>query len=546
MDFVGLGFYAHPPEGNPTYPHHYEQQQLPSIPNREKYVENSRQSGVDFVPETGTNTESSFHPTESAAAPGLPPLPVGVSKPSGPMPAYLQHSQMLPSFPTPLQQDGPPRTVIIPQTDDSNSNATQQQQIEEGRNKALAILKQFGAVKQMEEEKLQKEAEIGRKKVLAILEDQKLHSLSSKDGHLLSLNALPPEEWARRRRACFEALQQKHQSALFRNFEYVARVGEERLKAQEKKLQDTERHHSEMEAYHAQAMKDRAKAYAAVRNKDYSFTVAGIGTQQRQKSERKRKRNQGQDASSVAIYVSNLPKDGSASEELMRALFGSYGNLRKIHFYMNKQTGELKGDALVIYNDDRSQAEVNSSIVEAVCSQVRARTVCLDRLDVLHVKYFWTLFVFCCHRLIVFCYASRCLVPLMMELFALFFCRYCEATFGLCVCACALLLLVSNFETHDNKQLSKKMNGAELASGTCIKVEPADPMHQLRKKKEAPNYYGNGGTTQQISTPVEVLPKEEGSKERSTMGAKVDEGTSKQENGGGDEDDLDDFFASLS
>jgi len=33
----------------------------------------------------------------------------------------------------------------------------------------------------------------------------------------------------------------------------------------------------------------------------------------------------------------------------------------------------------------------------------------------------------------VFCYASRCLVPLMMELFALFFCRYCEATFGLYV-----------------------------------------------------------------------------------------------------------------
>jgi len=90
------------------------------------------------------------------------------------------------------------------------------------------------------------------------------------------------------------------------------------------------------------------------------------------------------------------------------------------------------------------------------------------------------------------------------------------------------------------------MNGAELACGTCIKVEPADPLHQLRKKKEAPNYYGNGGTTQQISTPVEVLPKEEGSKEQSTMGAKVDEGTSKQENGSGDEDDLDDFFASLS
>lgn len=404
--FVGLGYYApSPPQQqanatearHPHPPQHYEQQHQPSsFPNSniyDAYGDHLRSDGVDFVPATGVNANeaaasdpTAFAMAESAGAPpGLPPLPVGLSEPSGPMPAYLKHSQMLPSFPPIQPEDGPPRTISIPPTDTTALQRQQQQQqletIQEGRNKALAILKQFGAVKEeLDESQVQTKAEIGRSKALAILENQKLQIMDdNKDRHLLSLDALPPEEWARRRRASFAKLQQKFQNAIFRNLEYVARVGEERLKAQAKQLQDSERYNSEMEAYHAQVLQDRAKAFTAVRNKDYSFTVAGIGTQQRQKGERKR--NQGrtpvQQDASVAMYVSNLPNDGSASEELMRALFGSYGRLRKIHFYMDKRTGDLKGDALVIYNtssvddDDRSQADIKSSIVEAVCSQVR-------------------------------------------------------------------------------------------------------------------------------------------------------------------------------
>ena len=88
------------------------------------------------------------------------------------------------------------------------------------------------------------------------------------------------------------------------------------------------------------------------------------------------------------------------------------------------------------------------------------------------------------------------------------------------------------------------MNGAELSCGTCIKVEPSDPMYQLRKKKEVSNHYGNTGTTSQTPMPVEAPATKEVANEKSTMG--IEEGSSsKQENGGGDEDDLDDFFASL-
>ena len=106
----------------------------------------------------------------------------------------------------------------------------------------------------------------------------------------------------------------------------------------------------------------------------------------------------------------------------------------------------------------------------------------------------------------------------------------------------------SNFEQHNN---NKKMNGAELSCGTCIKVEPSDPIFQLRKKKETPNYYGNAGAeSQQKAAPVELKPTELtelDNKEQSATG--VEEGTSKPETGDGngeDEEDLDDFFASLS
>ncbi|KAL3935186.1 MAG: hypothetical protein SGBAC_009242 [Bacillariaceae sp.] len=91
------------------------------------------------------------------------------------------------------------------------------------------------------------------------------------------------------------------------------------------------------------------------------------------------------------------------------------------------------------------------------------------------------------------------------------------------------------------------MNGAELPCGTCIKVEPSDPTYQIKKKNQTPNYYGNAGAGSQSAPPVETKPVEvEIKKESATV--VEEEGTSRPETGdtgGGDEDDLDDFFASL-
>jgi hypothetical protein len=110
------------------------------------------------------------------------------------------------------------------------------------------------------------------------------------------------------------------------------------------------------------------------------------------------------------------------------------------------------------------------------------------------------------------------------------------------------------------------MNGAELPCGTPIKVEPSDPLYQLRKKKQM-NYYGSASQQQEQEndvvesekkveekkgeeepcqgniTPSSGVPTgEDGSPER---GNSVEKAESQAVGDADDNDDLDDFFDSL-
>ena len=187
-----------------------------------------------------------------------------------------------------------------------------------------------------------------------------------KDTKEADLNKLSCETLGLRRRECLDKLKERKRIALLKNLEYVARVEDERLQDRLARVQEAQEYHYQLEDYHNQVLELRSTNNKMAMN----ALQAGIGTEQRQRAEKKRKQNtQSTSSDSLAIYVSNLPTDGSVSDDLMRALFGSYGNLRKIHLYRDKQTGELKGDALIIYS--LGQARDRSSITEAVCSQVR-------------------------------------------------------------------------------------------------------------------------------------------------------------------------------
>jgi hypothetical protein len=48
-----------------------------------------------------------------------------------------------------------------------------------------------------------------------------------------------------------------------------------------------------------------------------------------------------------------------------------------------------------------------------------------------------------------------------------------------------------------------KMNGAELPCGAVLKVEPSDPLYQIRKKKQT-NYYGRGSREEPAEEPDDL------------------------------------------
>ena len=208
---------------------------------------------------------------------------------------------------------------------------------------------------------LTQRTQIARERALSVI--QKFRENSE-----LNLLSFDPTELSRKRRVCLDMLKERQQIALVKNFEYIARQEDQRLKQQLLNMQQAKDYQSQVEDYHSKQLERRYQHFANGKNYSMiSHSQAGVGTEQRQRVENKRK-HQTMAQDSASLYVSNLPTDGSVTEELMRALFGSYGRLRKIHFYIDKDTGHLKGDALVIFNTD--DVDDKSKLLDAVCSQV--------------------------------------------------------------------------------------------------------------------------------------------------------------------------------
>lgn len=192
-------------------------------------------------------------------------------------------------------------------------------------------------------------------------------------------------EMAQKRKASLEQLEKRKRLAMIRNLEYVAKAEDERLKEKLLQVHQAQEYHSKLEAHHQQSLQLRLQhlgkqtqtipiTTTTPATTPLLSTQAGIGTQQRQRVEEKRRKTHlaatTLSTETVAIYVSQLPTDGSVNEALLRTLFGSLGySLRKVHIYTNKETGELKGDALIVY--ELPSGEDRNSLTSTVCSQVR-------------------------------------------------------------------------------------------------------------------------------------------------------------------------------
>jgi hypothetical protein len=172
-------------------------------------------------------------------------------------------------------------------------------------------------------------------------------------------SSILPSDYRLRRQQQLAKEQERLDKATLKNFAYVAKKEGVRLKQQLEQLQATKQLEQQLHQQQAVVLRNRQ-----------ALSKAGIGTTRRQTLETQKYR-QGNVARvnndlSVAIYISGLPQ--TIKEDFLRQWFESYGVIHRIHFYRNKKTGELKGDALLVYNV-RKDAE-KQGILDAVCSQV--------------------------------------------------------------------------------------------------------------------------------------------------------------------------------
>lgn len=162
-----------------------------------------------------------------------------------------------------------------------------------------------------------------------------------------------------RRQQQLEKEQERLHKATLKNFAYVAKREEARLQQQLAQLQETRVLEQQLHQQQASMLQNRQ-----------ALSKAGIGTARRQALEEQKKRKGNvakmNDDLSVAIYVSGLPT--TITEDFLKQLFESYGAMRRVHLYRDKQTGELKGDALVVYNVRKVTEK--QDILDAACSQV--------------------------------------------------------------------------------------------------------------------------------------------------------------------------------
>ena len=259
----------------------------------------------------------------------------------------LQQQHFEPTIP--LTSDG--ETAI---NNPTAITATLNAEAQAARERAMQIIRKFQATT----DPFHNSSNVPRNAVQSNLQHPTEHvSDIASDARLFD----PPEVYATKRQACLEKLRQREHAALLKNLQYLAQIEDARLQQRLEQIQQARDYEEHVNRQFRQRGRNRN------RNTTNTNSSSGIGTDERRSLTRKTEKPMSSTADSVAIYVANLPCDGSVGEDLLRGLFSSYGNIRKVHFYLDKQTRKLKGDALVIYN---ATARQRNELVEAVCSQM--------------------------------------------------------------------------------------------------------------------------------------------------------------------------------
>ena len=223
--------------------------------------------------------------------------------------------------------------------------------------------------------------------------------------------------YAQQRQQYFQKEQQKLASFKLKNLEYIMKHEECELRKHVNTMNELtayeERQEIQLQLHKQQCkqrqldeeMKQQRREQVGMLNDD----GCGIGTKEQRRAERVRKQQQCDLTNNnttnntnhhnkkkkvtlrTSLYLTNLPTtnndNGSSSssvcnERTLQSLFSNYGRLDRVIMYRHRDTGELKGDGLIVFGRDAveeywtkkngmEEEEDGMDLVEAVCTQVR-------------------------------------------------------------------------------------------------------------------------------------------------------------------------------
>lgn len=213
---------------------------------------------------------------------------------------------------------------------------------------------------------------------------------------ILPDNSIPSGiNYLEKRQAHFQKEKVKLNKFRLKNLEYVMRHDEMELRRHVDSMNRItafeEKQSIQMELAKQQQRERQAKLELKRQQKTQTIIKSaggGIGSREQQRAEKFRKREHLEQGTSRvttsngaeprmpqrnAIYLTNLPTDGSTTERILHSLFSSYGRLDRVTMYRNRSTGELKGDGLIVFGKDALVGYNNTAdgdLIDAVCLQV--------------------------------------------------------------------------------------------------------------------------------------------------------------------------------
>ncbi|GKY90397.1 hypothetical protein MPSEU_000013600 [Mayamaea pseudoterrestris] len=180
-------------------------------------------------------------------------------------------------------------------------------------------------------------------------------------------SSLTPEYFRVQREQCLAREANRRRLAMIRNLEFLTRQRDRHLQQLEHQIQQQLLYENQIQIAQQAALERRRMQQQQ---------------QQHQHDAPPARKPHSSSDNTLSLYVSGLATMAAATDNAndshndlvatLTSLFAEFASLKKIHLYQNKQTGQLKGDGLVIYHwkptDGDEQARQEFIIM--VCSQV--------------------------------------------------------------------------------------------------------------------------------------------------------------------------------